>query len=142
MRRDNYFMAMINKNVIDLSIPIIPGLSETQILTKGMEMNLNYCIMSYMFDERTCSVRERFLAEPGALQKRFILFGVLNLVLSPFIFMFMIIYFFFKHAQQMHKDPSTMGTRHWSLLSKWKVREFNELEHFFDKRINGSFKPA
>lgn len=35
-----------------------------------------------------------------------------------------------------------MGTRTWSQLARWKIREFNELEHFFDKRINSSYAKA
>jgi len=141
MRRDNFFMAMINKEVIDLHLPV-PGLSKRPMLTKMMEWNLNYCVMSHIFDPNTFTVRSRFIADPGALKRRFVLFGLANLIFSPFIFVFMLIYFFFKHAQEMHKNPSTVGTRTWSQLARWKIREFNELEHFFDHRINGSFKAA
>jgi len=141
MRRDNYFMAMINKEVFDLRLPF-PVLWNKQMLTKTMEWNLNYCIMSHIFDSRSFTVRERFMQDPAALKTRFVLAGIANLILSPFIFMFMLIYFFFKHAQEMHKNPSTVGTRTWSQLARWRIREFNELEHFFDRRINSSFKEA
>jgi len=141
MRKDNYFMAMINKEVIDLRLPC-PGFRDKPILTKTMEWNLNYCVMSHMFDPTSFTVRERFVSDTNALKTRFILVGIANLVLSPFIFCFMIIYFFFKHAHSMHKDPSSAGTRNWSQLARWRIREFNELEHFFDKRLNSSFKSA
>merc|ERR1712159_414886 len=52
MRRDNFFMAMINKEVIDLHLPV-PGLSKRPMLTKMMEWNLNYCVMSHIFDPNT-----------------------------------------------------------------------------------------
>lgn len=141
MRRDNYFLAMINKEVIDLRIPF-PGLSNRSILTKTMEWNLNYCIMNQIFDPHSFQVRARFTAHPNDLRNRFYMAGVVNLVLSPFIFMFMLIYFFFKHAQEMHQNPAKAGTRTWSQLARWRIREFNELEHFFEKRINSSFEPA
>lgn len=141
MRKDNYFMAMINKECIDLRLPVL-GKYKGPMLTKTMEWNLNHCIMSQIFDPHSFTVRARFIQDPGALKTRFILIGLANLILSPFIFTFMIIYFFFKHAQEMHKDPATAGTRTWSQLARWKIREFNELEHFFDKRINASFPPA
>jgi len=141
MRRDNYFMAMINKEIIDLRIPV-PGLSHRPMLTKTMEWNLNYCIMNHIFDPHSFTVRSRFTANPNDLRTRFVLAGVANLLLSPFVFVFMLVYFFFKHAQEMHKDPSTAGTRTWSQLARWRIREFNELDHFFEKRINSSFKPA
>jgi len=141
MRKDNYFMAMMNKDVLDLSLSV-PFLGSKPTLTKTMEWNLNYCIMNQIFDPHSFTVRSRFIADPGALQRRFVLVGIANLLLAPFIFMFMIIYFFFKHAQEMHKNPSTVGARTWSQAARWRIREFNELEHFFDKRINASYKPA
>lgn len=141
MRKDNYFMAMINKDVIDLRLPC-PGFSHNSILTKTMEWNLNYCIMSNMFDPTSFTVRERFVSDPAALSRRFMICGVVNLMLSPFIMVFMLIYFFFKHAQSFKTDPSMAGTRNWSHLARWKVREFNELDHFFENRINSSFKAA
>lgn len=142
MRRDNYFMAMVNKEVLDLRLPYMPFVYTKPMLTKAMEWNLNYCVMSHVFDPLSFTVRSRFVADPAALQRRVVCMGLINLVLSPFIFMFMIIYFFFKHAQEMHKKPDTVGMRTWSQLARWKIREFNELEHFFDKRINSSFGDA
>lgn len=141
MRRDNYFMAMINKEVLDLRLPF-PGLWAKPMLTKTMEWNLNYGLMNHIFDPQSFKVRSRFTADPMALRTRFVLLGIANLVLSPFIFVFMIIYFVFKHAQEWHKKPDTVGTRNYSHLARWKIREFNELEHFFDNRINSSFKAS
>ena len=120
MRKDNYFMAMINKDVIDLRLPC-PGFSHNPILTKTMEWNLNYCIMSNMFDPTSFTVRERFVSDPAALSRRFMICGVVNLMLSPFIMVFMLIYFFFKHAQSFKTDPSMAGTRNWSHLARWKA---------------------
>merc|ERR1711907_184298 len=42
MRRDNYFMAMMNKDVLNLALTV-PFLRTTPPLTKTMEWNLNYC---------------------------------------------------------------------------------------------------
>merc|ERR1711907_593835 len=113
MRKDNYFMAMINKEVIDLTVPL-PFLSSVPMLTKSMEWNLNRCLMDQIFDQRSFRVREKFKIGEGELRRRFVMVGILNLLLSPFIFMFLIIYFFFKHAQEMRNNPSSVGTRTWS----------------------------
>jgi len=135
-------MAMLNKDIFDLRLPYFPYCYTAPMLTKAMEWNLNYCVMSHIFDPLSFTVRTRFISDPVALQRRCIMMGLANLILSPFIFLFMIIYFFFKHAQEMHKNPSTVGTRAWSQIARWKIREFNELEHFFEKRINSSFPAA
>jgi len=42
----------------------------------------------------------------------------------------------------MHKNPASLGTRHWSPLARWKLREFNELDHFFEARLNKSYSGA
>ncbi|KAJ1926508.1 autophagy protein atg9, partial [Linderina pennispora] len=57
MRRENYMIALFNKDVLDLRIP---GLGQTPVLTKALEWNLSFCLMSYVFDERG-QVRRRFL---------------------------------------------------------------------------------
>ena len=51
MRKDNYFIAMINRDVLDLTIPV-PILNTRPLLTKTLEWNINLCIMKYVFDEQ------------------------------------------------------------------------------------------
>lgn len=141
MRKENYFIAMINKGVISVDFPWLSRCMPP-FLTRTMEWNLNYCIISHMFDNHTFSIKQRFVSDPGALKRRLITFGVLNLILSPFISIFALLYSFFKHGQQMHKNPGVLGTRHWSPLARWKLREFNELDLFFEKRLNSSYANA
>lgn len=51
MRKDNYFIAMIDRDVLDLTIPL-PFLNSRPLLTKTLEWNINLCIMKYVFDEQ------------------------------------------------------------------------------------------
>jgi len=141
MRKENYFIAMINKGAVCVDFPWL-GRWMPPVLTKTMEWNLNYCILGHMFDQSTHSVKQRFIANPDSLKRRFVWMGILNLLLAPFIAIFALLYSFFKHGQTMHKNPASLGARHWSPLSSWKLREFNELDLFFDKRLNASYKPA
>ncbi|KAG5608583.1 hypothetical protein H5410_019864 [Solanum commersonii] len=64
--------------------------------------------------------------------------GVLMLLLSPFLVIFMLVYLFLRHAEQFYNHPSTASSRRWSNLSKWMFREFNEVDHLFKHRINSS----
>lgn len=41
--------------------------------------------------------------------------------------------------QEYHKNPSSLGTRAYTPLAEWKLREFNELPHIFQERINMSY---
>eukprot|EP00961_Rhodomonas_salina_P173005 2332856-Rhodomonas_salina.1 len=61
--------------------------------------------------------------------------GLINLVLSPFIVMFILIYFTLKNVQRYHADPRTLSTRSWSLYAKYSFRKYNELPHRFQRRI-------
>jgi len=51
MRKDNYFIAMINRDVLDLTLSV-PILNNRPFLTRILEWNLNLCIMKYVFDDQ------------------------------------------------------------------------------------------
>ena len=57
-----------------------------------------------------------------------------NLLLSPFLIAFLLIYFFLRHAEAFYHHPSSAGARRWSSLAKWRLREFNELPHYITHR--------
>lgn len=56
--------------------------------------------------------------------------AVANLALSPFLFMFLLIYFFMRNAEKFYSHPGSISSRRWSALAKWKLRELNELPHY------------
>jgi len=60
--------------------------------------------------------------------------ALVNLVLSPFLIAFLLIYFFLRHAEAFYHHPSSAGARRWSSLAKWRLREFNELPHYITHR--------
>ena len=60
--------------------------------------------------------------------------ALVNLVLSPFLIAFLLIYFFLRHAEAFYHHPSSAGARRWSALAKWRLREFNELPHYITHR--------
>jgi len=61
MRKDNYFIAMINRDVLDLTVPV-PILNTRLLLTKILEWNINLCIMKYVFDDQG-QVRSAFIKD-------------------------------------------------------------------------------
>ena len=54
----------------------------------------------------------------------------------------MTIQFFLENAQHFHSSRAYLGPRQWSPLAMWNFREFNELPHLFEERINKSYAPA
>nr|GEX23212.1 autophagy-related protein 9 [Tanacetum cinerariifolium] len=125
MRKENYLIGMLNKGV--LAFPIsqwVPGAGPTSkigpsgmqnclVLTKILEWTLNWCILQSMFDRNFC-IRRAFVGDPKTLKKRLM---------------------FYNH-------PSTASSRRWSNLSRWVLREYNEVDHLFGHRINSSVAPA
>ena len=55
---------------------------------------------------------------------------------------FMSIHFFLQNAQSFHSSKAYLGHRQWSPLALWSFREFNELPHVFNDRINKSYEPC
>lgn len=44
--------------------------------------------------------------------------------------------------QEYHKNPSSIGGRTYTPYAKWKFREFNELPHLFQTRLDSSYPVA
>ncbi|KAF9558941.1 autophagy protein atg9 [Mortierella alpina] len=146
MRKENFMIAMFNKELIDLSVPL-PMLRSRTILTRILEWSLSFCILGYVFDERG-QVRKRFLKDSRrielveGLRRRFQFMGLATLLFSPLISIYLILYFFFRYFEEYHKNPSSIGTRQYTPIAKWKFKEFNELPHLFESRINASYPLA
>ena len=68
MRQENYLIALFNKELLDLRIPLPVGLrrfvgneaGKGRLLTRALEWNLRFCLMEYLFDAQG-RVRKVFL---------------------------------------------------------------------------------
>ncbi|KAH8117210.1 APG9-domain-containing protein [Phellopilus nigrolimitatus] len=155
MREENYLIALFNKDLLDLRVPLPAFLSNFLnlderhglTLSTALEHNLRIVLMRYLFDSRGM-VKEVFLKEKNRsalieeLRHRFIFMGVLNAVSAPFIVLYLLMYYFFRYFELYHKDPSSIGGRRYTLFAKWKFREFNELPHIFSRRLDESYPTA
>ena len=143
MRRDNYLIALINKDILDLTLPI-PFLNNRQFFSRTLEWNLNLCIMDYVFNEQG-QVRPLFLKDThrralsDGLRRRFLFAGFMNVLCAPFIVIFFMLLYFFRYFNEYQRNPSQIGSRQYTPLAEWKFREFNELWHLFERRINMSY---
>lgn len=145
MRKENYFIALYNKDVLDLTLPI-PG-HRKSLLTRTLEWNLNLCISGFVFNE-SGQVRQHFLKESkrkelsDELSKRFMLAGLLNIILAPLIVTYFIVLYFFRYFNEYRRNPGSIGSRQYTPFAEWKFREYNELYHIFQRRINLSVPEA
>ena len=141
MRRDNYLIGMLNKGVLALHVPI-PGLRGHMLMTKTVEWNLRWCILDPMFEESTFKIRQSFIQDEASLRRRFRIMAIVNALFSPFLLIFLVIYFFMKNAEALYHHPSSIGARRWSPAARWSLREFNELPYFVSHRLNAGHGAA
>lgn len=143
MRRDNYLIALINKDILDLTLPV-PFLKNRQLFSKTLEWNLSLCILDYVFNEQG-QVRPLFLKDThrralsDGLQRRFLFAGFMNVLCAPFIILYFMMLYFFRYFNEYQRNPSQIGSRQYTPLAEWKFREFNELWHLFRRRTNMSY---
>ena len=96
--------------------------------------------MNNMFDD-DFGIKDAFF-DVDALRQRMRLLAVVNLLLAPFVAIFLTIYFLLHHVERFYHNPGSLGLRQWSTWARWTMREFNELEHFLEQRLRASHRPA
>lgn len=152
MRKENYMIALVNKDVLDLSIPMTSFLgnvfSSKAVLTRTLEWNLKLCINNFVFND-SGQIKQAILKEGSRnslsqeLSARFKMAALINLFLCPFIVIYFVLLYFFRYFNEYKSNPSSLlGLRQYTPWAEWKLREFNELPHFFMKRLQLSVGPA
>lgn len=149
MRRDNYLIALFNRDLLHLSdgLPSVAG-NNVLLLTRILEWNISFCLIGYVFEGESSSIRAAFLKTTqrdrlaSELRKRFQLLAIINFLLAPFLLIFIAIYYLFRYGEELYRNPTSVSMRQYSNWSHWTLREFNELEHLFEKRLAASFDKA
>ncbi|OBA24247.1 APG9-domain-containing protein [Metschnikowia bicuspidata var. bicuspidata NRRL YB-4993] len=152
MRKENYMIALVNKDVLDLSIPCPSFLrsvfSSKSVLTRTLEWNIKLCINNFVFSENG-QINQDILKESSRnalaqeLSSRFKMAAIINLILCPFIVTYFVLLYFFRYFNEYKSNPSSLlGLRQYTPWAEWKLREFNELSHLFIKRLHLSIGPA
>ena len=117
------------------------------------EWNLKMILFSFFN-----STSKTSSSSPSSLQKQFRLFALLNLLFLPFLFLFLFIYYILKYTEGgktnshnnnntnkkiENKTPNTtlFTSQEWTLLSKYFLRQVNELPHEFHYRLSVQLQP-
>lgn len=93
-----------------------------------------------MFDDHFL-IRADF-ADEALLRRRFRAVAIANALLSPFLAVFMLLFFFLRNAERLYHHTSAVGARRWSPVARWQIRQLNELPHALDRRLAASAAPA
>lgn len=138
MRRDNYYIALFNKEVLDLTVPV-PFLGNRQFYSKSLEWSLNSCLMNFIFDEHgqlqpSCLEAKDRQNQIETLQKRMRSMAIASIFTAPFSASAYLIYYFSRYYAEYRNSPAQLGARAFTPLAEWKFREFNELDHDFRRR--------
>jgi len=154
MRRENYMIAFVNGSLLDLALPRLPPrLWPLTLLTNGpanerpiffsksIEWSVYFCVLNYMFNHSR-KVRPAFYCDPSSLRRRFVLCGVAHAVFMPFLLFFVTLHFFMSNVYDWQSTKEYLGPREWSSSARWTFREFNELPHSFERRMEPSYKSA
>ena len=139
LRKENYLTGMVNRDVLRLSLDV-PGMRDHRWFTKVIEWNIDLAVFHGMFDEHF-NIRPSFY-DVTALRHRFRCLAVINAILSPFVAIFLSMYFVLSYAEKFYNTPSTVGARDWSSYAYWRMREFNELPHFTQQRLAAVYPHA
>ena len=148
MRRENYMISFFNKGLLDLTIPnlpsklwvlqkIIPNKPQEDKLSfysKSIEWSIYFCVLNYMFNHSR-KIRPAFYGDPSSLRRRFIMCGVAHAIFMPFLLFFVTLHFFMSNIYDWQSTKEYLGPREWSSIARWTFREFNELPHSFEKRM-------
>lgn len=147
MRKKNFVIGLVNKDVLTFNISV-PFVGEMSLLTRQLETNFKKIIFSLIYGKTVADLNEDLLKLQNRilliknLRRKFRAAAVIDLCLSPFKFIFLMLYYLFHYGQIFRTSPSSMCTYQWSLYAVWKFREFNELQHTLDNRLKKSYEPA
>jgi len=136
MRKENYLISFINKEVMNLKVPFL----KKTYLSETLVYNLRV-IVDAMFDS-DYKINDSFVKNPANLRFYFVKLGLINLFLSPFLAVYILMYTMFKYLAELKNNPKQVLGRRWSLYAKFKFREYHELKHEFERRISLAYGPA
>lgn len=137
LRRETYKVAILT----DANI-------EIPTYTKPVEWVLEYALWDYIFYPSSGHLRRPHLNEDElaahtlALQRRLNITMWMSIIFAPLIFIYYLLYSILAFAQQVRITPSLATQRVWSTEALLYYRNYNELPHEFNERMNLAAGPA
>ena len=126
LKEENYLLSLFQRNI--LGVP-------SYMYTKQFDVNLR----NILFRSSYSSIH---IMSEKSLKIRFILYGFMNLILSIFIFISLLVHFFVANIDDYNSTKKNITNRRYTIYAKTLFRHYNELPHFFDERLNKSYRYA
>lgn len=143
MRQENYYVAMFNKDIFDFTLPI-PFLGNRLFYTRSLEWCIDFCLTNFIFDEQgtprpfALDVRNRKALVDG-LRRRLHFAALVSILVAPWTIIGFCLTYFFRYYTEFTRNPSRASLRTFTRFAEWKIREFNELEHLFQRRLRQAY---
>ncbi len=139
MRKDNFYVALYNKDILDFTLPL-PLFGNRQFYSKSLEWCIDFCLTNFVFDERGsirpfCLDVKNRAALVKTLRDRLQFAALTSVLLAPFNILRFCTTYFFRYYTEFTRNPSRISARSFTPFAEWKIREFNELEHLFQRRL-------
>uniref|UniRef100_A0A182JUL2 Autophagy-related protein 9 n=1 Tax=Anopheles christyi TaxID=43041 RepID=A0A182JUL2_9DIPT len=149
LRFKNYMVAMMNKSLLPATTKL-PLLGNVVLMSQALRYNIGLILFWGPWSpfENSWHLREEYKRPnmrnelAAKLSKQILWVAIANFILSPFIFICQLMYFFFNYADLIKKEPGTLGVRCWSQYGKLYLRHFNELDHELEARLTRAYRPA
>jgi len=143
MRQDNYYVALINKDIFDFNV-IIPYYGSRSCYSRSLEWCIQFCLTNFIFDEQgnprpfAIDVRNRGVLVTS-LRRRLAFAAAISIIFAPWNIIRFSVMYFFRYYTDFTKNPARASMRAFTPLAEWKIREFNELDHLFQRRLRQAF---
>ena len=136
-KNDNILLDLIKNNKLDLNI----------YLYRNLHVRIPYTILTnwmlkIIISTGSTGTNKFDINLRSNLKKFCILFGILSIIIMPFTYITVILYFVMKQCEQLHAKKDYLGPRSWTQYSKSLFRKYNELPHEFDERLYIGSKQA
>ena len=155
LRHENYFVALINREIFDMNLAILKWLPSTGsyfFATESLGFLISWVLQGLWEDRKVGKLYplvfqakddHQILSNLDAgLQRRFRYVGIIALLLLPVTFVYMTVFLILQFGNEYRENPSNIGLRTWSVFAQWKFRELNELPHIFHARLSKGVPPA
>jgi len=131
---DNVILRLVKNNVLDLNI----------YLTRNIKFRIPITSLTNWLLKLVIQMVDRRFREDNIkrIKRNSILLGLLFLLIMPFSYITVILYFVIKQGEQLHAKKDYLGPRSWTQYAKILFRKDNELPHEFDRRIYLASKPT
>jgi autophagy-related protein 9 len=136
LRKDNFLVAFWNQGLMEKC-----KIGNRYYWSTTIEWCIHNCILNFIFNHKY-EVRPSFVLDSDSLQRRLQVCGVVHFILLPFLMLFVTLHFFLRNVYDFKTSKQYMGNSQWSAVAIWQFREWNELPHQLEQRLEPSYEAA